>query len=359
MEKVSRIQFRKRSIKPAGDSRIPYFLFLFLAAALFGACAKKPPEPRTVYALGTVCAINLYEDGSEEIYDEMAAKLNSIEETFSVNIASSEISLINRNAGFAPVPVSPDALYLIKMARYFAEKSGGAFDPTIGPLSVLWAINTDDARVPLQEEIDARLPLVDYRKLVIDEDGQTVFLPEAGMMLDLGGIAKGFAADCLVEIAHERGVNRAVIDLGGNIYVLGARKDGAKWKIGVKDPENPEGEPAVRLETEENSIVTSGMYERFFEEGGRRYHHILDPKTGYPAESGVLSATIVSASSLVADALSTAVFILGREEGLALLEAGFPEIGVQAEGMVIGSDHRVSATTGLASCVTVMVEGYR
>jgi thiamine biosynthesis lipoprotein len=306
-----------------------------------------------------VCAINLYDEGTKEIYDEMAEALNALEHTFSINVPDSEVVRINVGAGKEAVRVSPEVIYVVKMAKYFAEKSGGAFDPTIGPVSLLWGVGSEDARLPSQEEIDARLPLVDYRKIIIDEEARTVFLETEGMILDLGGIAKGYAADCLVQIAQNHGLLRAIIDLGGNVYVWGTKKDGAKWKVGVKDPENPGGEPAASLEIDENSVVTSGMYERFFEEGGVRYHHILSPKTGYPVFNGVLSFTIVSRSSLAADALSTTVFILGKEAGLAFLEAGFPEIGVQAEGLLIAGDHTVSATRGLAPAVTVTGKSYR
>jgi thiamine biosynthesis lipoprotein len=330
---------------------------------VFSACAKgtgeKTMPAQTMYSLGTVCTVSLYEDGTKEVYDELYARLSEITARFSVSVATSDIARINQSAGVQPVQVHDEVIALIQKAVYFAEKSGGAFDPTIGPLSVLWAIGTDDARVPTREEIDALLPLVDYRKIVIDEAAHTVFLPQPGMILDLGAIAKGYAADELVRIARSHAVTRAVIDLGGNVYVYGVKADGTKWRVGIKNPENPGGDPVVRLEVSENSIVTSGMYERYFEQDGVRYHHILNPKTGYPAYNGVLSSTIVSQSSLAADALSTAVFVLGKDKGLALLESGFAEIGVSADGIVIADDHTVTATAGLAADVTVLLADYK
>jgi thiamine biosynthesis lipoprotein len=336
---------------------LPRYVPLICSAFLI-SCTAKVPEPLTVFALGTVCRVNLYGEGTEEIYGELTDRLSAIEDALSVRIYTSEVSLINRNAGAGPVAVSADVMYVIKMAKYFAEKSNGAFDPAIGVLTSLWNIGSDEERVPTAEEIAAALPLVDWRKIALDEDAGTVFLEEPGMKIDLGGIAKGFAADELVKILRRHGAPRAVIDLGGNIYMLGKKKDGSPWRVGVKDPAQPQGDVAVTLELGENSVVTSGMYERFFEEEGERYHHILDPKTGFPASSGVLSATIVCRSSLAADALSTAVFILGRDAGLALLEGGFPEAGVQAEGLVIESGFTVTATEALESALTVQGKNY-
>jgi thiamine biosynthesis lipoprotein len=308
---------------------------------------------KNFYALGTVCTINLYEDGSEDRYAQMGARLNQIHQRFSVNLAASDVAAVNQNAGISPVPVHDDVLYVTRMAFYFAQKTGGAFDPTIGALSVLWGIGSDDARVPLQTEIDSARALVDYRQIEIDEAAKTVFLRQKGMILDLGGIAKGYAADELVRIARENGVQRALINLGGNVYVLGKNLSNAAWRVGVKNPKDPDGDPAAILSLTENSVVTSGAYERFFEKDGTRYHHILDVKTGYPAQSDVLSATIVSTSSLAADALSTSVFVLGKAEGLELLSSAFPEIGAAADALIISNNDIAAATPALRASVTL------
>jgi thiamine biosynthesis lipoprotein len=308
---------------------------------------------QTFYALGTVCAINLFEDGTEERYAQMGARLYEIHKLFSVNIAASDVAAINQNAGISAVSVHDDVLYVTRMALYFAQKTGGVFDPSIGALSVLWGIGSEDARVPAQNEIDVALALVDYRQIDIDEAAKTVFLRQKGMILDLGGIAKGYAADEMVRIAREHGVKRALIDLGGNVYVFGAKPNGDAWRVAVKNPENPAASPAAILELGENSVVTSGAYERFFEQDGTRYHHILDAKTGYPAQSGVLSATIISTSSLAADALSTSVFVLGKDNGASLLRAGFAEAGISAEGLILAGDHSARATSGIRAAVTM------
>ncbi|GMO44871.1 MAG: FAD:protein FMN transferase [Treponemataceae bacterium] len=357
-ERRQRVRMRKQ---------LPLLLLIAGAVCVSVSCGifgKKQLPARDFYAMGTVCAINLYEDGTEEIFALISARLAEIEQLFSVSIAESDIAKINLNAGIAPARVHDEVIYLIKMACYFARKTGGAFDPAVGALSVLWAIGTDGARVPAQEEIARALTLTDYEKIQIDEEAKTVFLPQTGMIIDLGGIAKGYAADEVIKIAREHNVARALINLGGNVYVYGEKPRGKKsgesekWRVGIKDPENSGGRPAAHLDTGENSVVTSGTYERYFDKDGIRYHHILDTKTGYPAESDALSVTIVSASSLAADALSTSVFILGKEKGLALLEAGFPEIGVTAEGLVITRDHQVAATPGLRGSLTVLPGNY-
>jgi thiamine biosynthesis lipoprotein len=312
--------------------------------------------PRNVFALGTVCTLNLYEDGTDELYSRLVARLNEIERIFSVSLSGSEISRINQNAGIAPVEVSEETIALLGKACYFALKTDGAFDPAIGPLVDLWGIGTDYPRVPLQEEIDALLPLVDWRNIEYDTEARTVFLPQKGMKLNFGGIAKGYAADELIAIIGSANVKRAIIDLGGSsVYVWGKKPDGAKWRVGVKNPDNPEGGPAIRLDIDSNTVTSSGAYERFFDQDGVRYHHILDPKTGRPANSGILSSTIVCESALAADALSTAVFVLGKEKVRALLAEGFQDAGFTAGVIIIDESLAISATQDIKSAVTLLL----
>jgi thiamine biosynthesis lipoprotein len=212
--------------------------------------------------------------------------------------------------------------------------------------------------VPAEDEIAALLPFVDYRAVAVNPATREVSLP-GGVALDFGGIAKGYAADCVAALFAEHKVRRGIVDLGGNIYVYGTKKDGSKWRVGVKDPEDSQGSPALRLElTGNRTVVTSGAYERFFEEDGRIYHHIIDPATGRPADAGLLSATIVANSSLVADALSTACYVLGRTETERLFPQGFTADGERAEIVLIGRDKSLWASPGLRDDVTVLTEGY-
>jgi thiamine biosynthesis lipoprotein len=308
------------------------FCALFLAFSLFSACRPEGrSSARSELALGTLCRIELF--GQTELYGRLFSRLSEIERMMSANLADSEVSRINRAAGIAPVPISPELFTVLERALYFAEASGGAFDPTVGPLVSLWGIGGDNPKVPGKEEIEAALALVNWKELELSGgSGQAMaFLKRRGMALDLGAIAKGFAADELVKILREAGTKSAIIDLGGNIYVYGTRPrtrsflSGAgkttKWRIGIQNPLDDRGAYTGYLQLNEASVVTSGIYERFFTENGKRYHHILDTRTGFPVENGLLAVTITAPSSMDADALSTAVFALGPEKGGALAEA--------------------------------------
>ena len=332
-----------------------FALLIIIFSICFASC-ERTADPRTEALMGTVCTVNAYDDGTKSLYDELFARLHEIDETFSVTIDSSEISAINKAAGERSVSVSSDTAYVVKAALSFAELTGGAFDPTVGPLVKLWGINTDHARVPEKSEIDAVLPLINWRDVSVTDDN-TVMLKRHGMALDLGGIVKGYAADELTKILKARKVRRAIVDLGGNIFVYGKKKDGSPWRVGIKDPNDPEGVPAIVLNVANSTIVTSGVYERFFTENGVRYHHILDVKTGYPAASGLLSSTIVCESSMAADALSTSVFVLGKESGMELLHriqssagtplAEIPGLHAQVLGIFIEEDGSVTASKAL------------
>lgn len=328
---------------------LPFLLALLLLAG----CRKETMPPQTQLHLGTVCSINLYDDGTVELYSRMFQRLKEIEQVFSVNLAASDLSQVNQAAGIASVAVPDEMILVLQEALDIAEETGGAFDPTIGPLVKLWGIGSDNSQVPSQEAIHKAMALVDYRLVEIDPQLGTVYLPKQGMALDLGGIAKGYAADQLVVMAQEAGVERAIIDLGGNIYAYGTKADGSTWRVGVKDPASPAGNPALALAVKNRSVVTSGMYERFFEQEGIRYHHILNPATGFPVWNDIQSVTIVSESSLLADALSTSVFVLGREKGLRLLESQ------DAEGVIIGEDDLVYTTSGIADQLSIVTNSYQ
>ena len=345
---------KNRASKKCGFE-VPIYLLIIVFSICFASC-KRSEGPRTEALMGTVCTVNAYDDGTKSLYDELFARLHEIDERFSVTIESSEISAINKAAGVRAVSVSSDTAYVVKASLSYAELTGGAFDPTVGPLVKLWGINTDHARVPAKSEIDAVLPLVNWRDVSVTDDN-AVMLKRRGMSLDLGGIVKGYAADELTKMLTARKVHRAIVDLGGNIFVYGKKKDGSPWRVGIKDPKDPEGVPAVVLNVANSTIVTSGVYERFFTENGVRYHHILDVKTGCPADSGLLSSTIVCESSMAADALSTSVFVLGKEGGMELLRriqtsagtplAEIPGLHAQVLGIFIEEDGSITASKAL------------
>jgi thiamine biosynthesis lipoprotein len=273
-------------------------------------------------------------------------RLHEIEKRMSANAEGTEITRANALSGLSPAKLSPDTFALLSRAIEFAGLSGGGFDPSIGALVKLWGIGTDAARLPSPGEIAKALALVGYRDLVLDPGARTVFLPRAGMKLDLGGIAKGYAADEGARILREAGIDRAILDFGGNILVLGGKTKDAGWKVGILDPflgKEDRKLSIASIECRDEAVVTSGVYERYFvdEASGKRYHHIFDPATGYPVENGLVSVSIVTGDSTMADALSTSLFVLGRERGMALGE----ELGMGV--IMIDSEKRVYLSKGL------------
>jgi len=363
-------------VKPFTKKKL---FFLLLPLLLFSACFR-PARSQREFALGTMCAVNLYESGSNRLYSRIFSRIREIDRVMSafpngefenllgdnsviapdadtdsaVSTLVSGVLAINRQAGIAPVKVRADLLEVLETALRYADLSGGAFDPTIGPLVKLWGIGTDAQRIPRDAEIAAALELVNYRDLIIDRNNRTAFLRRIGMEIDLGGIAKGYAADEAARIAREGRARRGIIDLGGNIYALGWRiekkKDPVPWRIGVQNPFSARGESLGMLTVHDTSVVTSGVYERFFEieSDGTRYHHILSTTNGYPADNGLLSVTIVTGRSMDADALSTAVFAMGYERGKALIDS-IPG----AEAVFVFADRSVTITKGLSGVFTL------
>ena len=311
-----------------------FFSMLFLVS-----CTQD--TSRTDFALGTFCHITLFERKQDKVYNDVFARIREIENLMSVNIPSSDVSRVNAAAGIEPVHVHEETFAVIKLSLHYAKLSGGAFDPSVGTLVSLWGIGGGRPRVPSQAEIDETLPLVNWQFIELDEETRSVFLTRRGMALDLGAIAKGYAADEAAAVIRNSGVERAIINLGGNILTCGERKDGKPWRVGVQNPNDDRNKYIGILRVRERSVVTSGVYERFFEKEGRRYHHIFSPDIGYPADNGLLSVTITAPRSIDADALSTAVFVLGYERGSALIESL-----AETEAVFIFNDLSVRKTSG-------------
>lgn len=304
---------------------------LVIPAALFflQACSSKPKEyGKAELTFGTVCYVKIYteKNGAEarNILDGLFSELNRLELIFSTNMQDSVLEKIHINAGKSAVDV-PDELYgVLEKALFFAEKTGGAFNPAIGPLVKLWNIGTEDACLPPAEDLKEALNIVDYKNIEL-KDG-TVFLRKKGMRLDLGGIAKGFAADYTKSFLLTCGIKKAVIDFGGNVLVMDTKPDGSLWKVGLKNPVI--GEPksaAAYIDVSGKTVVTSGNYERFFEKEGVIYHHILSAQTGYPVKNNLRAVTVIGENSMEADALSTSFFVMGLEKSLQLIK-DFPEV---------------------------------
>ena len=233
---------------------------------------------------------------------------------------------------------SDETAELLTIALEVCEKSGGALDITIAPASDLWDFKSEQPKIPDRDQLERAAKLVDYTKLKLE--GDVVTMP-AGMAIDLGAVAKGYIADKAAEYLKEQGVTRAILNLGGNVVALGSKPDGREWSIGIQDPEKENGKSGYSVMVADKSVVTSGIYQRGFDKDGVRYHHILDRATGWPVQNGLASVTIIADSSAMADAMSTACFVLGRDMGMSFAE----EMGVQA--VFIGTDGKVSCTPAL------------
>ncbi|WP_105614388.1 FAD:protein FMN transferase [Vallitalea okinawensis] len=275
---------------------------------------------KTEFMLDTVVTIKLYGTDDETLIAPVFARGKELEKLLSAYIIDSDVSHINANAGKEPITVSEKTYYLINKSISYAESSSGLFDITIGPLIDLWAIDPPTGHVPTKEELAVVLPLIDYTKIQLDEGNFSVLLPDENMMINLGAIAKGFIVDEMVQEMNELGIKSAIINAGGNIYALGGKSDGSHFNIAIQDPDSDRGEYLGVLATSNKSVVTSGDYERFFIEEGVKYHHILDPYTGYPVTNEIKSVSIVSDNSTDGDALSTTTLLLGLEEGKAFIE---------------------------------------
>jgi thiamine biosynthesis lipoprotein len=300
--------------------------FLNITALLFSmmmtGCSDKSEfyEPQA-FLMGTVITGKVYGKNREKASSEVINRISEIEKMMTINSPGGDINKLNSMSGKDYVALNPESVYVMNVANRYSELSGGAFDVTIGPLVKAWAIGTDNPRIPEIAEIKSLLKLVSYKDLVIDEKNNKAMLKKQNQVVDLGGIAKGYAGDEAVRILKDNKITSAYVNLGGNVVTLGKKPDGSLWRIAVQNPRAANGKYVGILEVADKAIVTSGDYERFFEKDNVRYHHILDTKTGNPAKSGLIAVTIVYDRSVDADALSTSLFILGMDEGKKLISS--------------------------------------
>ena len=320
-----------------------------LLAVILSSCSAKPERAEsTVFAMDTLMYLEVYGDEAQATVAQAVERLYFLDGLLSAVNKDSELSKINKSAGgFVDVP--DEILEQLNAAQEVSRRSGGAFDISVLPLVTLWGFGTENAHVPSDEEIEAARRYVDYRN--IELSGSSVKLAE-GMSITLGAIAKGYASQTLAELFEGRGISSALVSLGGNVQVVGSKPDGSKWRIALQDPVNA-GETAGVLELSDMAAVTSGGYERYFEQEGKIYHHILDPKTGRPSESGLLSVTIVCENGMTADALSTALFLLGEDGAIEYWRnyGGF-------EALLITDDGRMLVTEGLRGSFTQSGDAY-
>ena len=292
---------------------------------LLSAC--QDPKPSASYkeyagfALGGIIQYKLYgtEKQTAAAFEEISQLFLDLDQEFSANRDDSHLSLINTKASSEAVPISPAMLEILQLSLDTTQVSQGAFNPVIGPLVKLWNIGFENARVPSPEEIQRLLPLLKPENLILENQPAQVRFLLDNMALDLGSIVKGYAAELALQLCQKHQLLGALISVNGNLAIYGQRPEGALWNVGIVDPRGESNLVVGSIALKDVTVATSGDYERYFEEAGVRYHHLLDSKTGYPAESDLISVSIFSANGDLADALSTATFVLGKEQGEALL----------------------------------------
>jgi len=327
---------------------VKFGTMVMLAACAIGCRGPAPVAPRPVersrLAMGSqlrVLAWTTDEAAAAAAIDHVFREFDRLESLLSVWKPGSDVVRINEAAGRAPVTVDSDTLAVLEAAAQASDWTGGKFDITFGALTDVWKFDHDqDNTVPGPEAIAARLPLVDYRLVEVNRAAGTAFIRKAGARIHLGGIGKGYAVDHAVAILRERGFRDFLIQSGGDLYVAG-RNGETPWTLGIADPRGAAGQTFAKLDLADGTLSTSGDYERFFIKDGVRYHHLLDPDSGTPA-MGTRSVTIVADRALIADVLSTGVFILGPAEGMALVER-LPQV----EGVIVTAANQVLVSSGL------------
>lgn len=320
-----------------------------LIAISLAACSNSNQEfDKQAFKMDTIMDLKAYGSKAGGAIDAAYKRIDEIEQMASSTISTSDISKINNAAGKEYIKVHPEIIKMIKTAVKYSELSNGAFDITAGPLIKLWGIGTPDQKVPADSEIKSVLPLISYKYISINEADNSVKLMKEGMSIDLGGIAKGFTADEVVKVFKNYGIKRAIINLGGSsVYTLGEKQDGSLWSIGVQHPrkEKSEGYTCI-IKMPQQSLSTSGDYERFFIKDGKRYHHILNLMNGYPADAGVMSDTIVVDSSIpdsnmLADILTKVTFVSGVEKGFKIIDS-IPGVA----SLAVTTDNKIYKSSG-------------
>ena len=338
METVKRLHFHKPTISGWLSAALASLLLLTGCGARDGEGKTEEPRTRTVFAMDTVMDLTVY-GGSEDLMREAEELILTLESELSVTDPASEIFAVN---GAGEGSVGPDTAEVLSAALELSERTEGKLDCTVYPVLRAWGFTTGDYRIPSEEELDALLPLVDWRRVSLGDGRVTL---GSGQMLDLGAVAKGYTGDRLLALFREAGVTSALVNLGGNVQTLGTKPDGSLWRVAVADPLG-NGYAGV-LETADRAVITSGGYERYFERDGRIYRHILDPDTGLPADNGLISVTIVGERGVVCDGLSTALFVMGEQRA-----ADFWRDSDDFGMILLTEDGRILLTEGLEDSFT-------
>jgi FAD:protein FMN transferase len=331
-------------------NRFSLIVLTSLMLTAFSSCSAKEesmykksmPMMDTIVSITVVCESK---ERAEKAMEEAFAAIDHIGNLINYYSDTSELSAINRNAGISETKVSPETFGIIEEAIYVADSSEGSFDPTIGPIIKLW--DFADKKLPSETEVRHALPLVNWRDIIMDRKTLTVMLRKKGMMLDLGGIAKGYAADIAATSLMKQGISSGLVSIAGDIRTFGLKPDNSAWTIGIKNPRQTtdRDEIIAKIRLTEKAISTSGDYERYFIAEGKRYHHLLDPKTGFPAAT-CRSVSVVADKGVYTDAFSTAIFVLGPDKGMKLAK----DLGMDA--LIIDSNGTMHTTDGLKEKLT-------
>lgn len=325
---------------------------LLLSTCLFlsGCNRQTTPISKSGFYFNTVITVSIYQNINEDILDECFELAKYYENLFSTTIPESDVSLINASAG-SPVTVSDATIELLQEGISYGTLSEGRFDITIGQLSDLWDIptkalleETNATMIPSQSDIENAIATIDYHSIQIEGNEVTLLNPDT--QIDLGGIAKGYIADRMKEYLNKNGVTMGFINLGGNFLALGPKEDGGSYTIGIQKPFSEDGSAIATVEVTDQTVVSSGVYERYFSVDDISYHHILDTTTGYPYQNNLLGVTIITAHSVDGDALSTTCFSLGLEDGIALIES-LPD----TEAIFITDDYELHVSSGIGTTI--------
>ena len=305
---------------------------------------KETEASKDLFAMDTYMTLTAYGEHAQEAVDKAAERVEALDALLSTGNENSEIYQLNQNG---EATLSEEGGYLVERALELYKKTEGAFDIAIYPVMQAWGFPTQDYHVPDDDTLKEKLALADASKVNYDKDTRKIFFDQDGMEIDLGGIAKGYTSSQIMQIYQDCGVTSGLVNLGGNVQALGGKTDGSKWRVAIQSPDDTEEYLGI-LEIEDQAVITSGGYERYFEEDGVTYHHIIDPATGYPADSGLISVTIVSDDGTLADGLSTSLFIMGEEKAAQFWRENSDEF----EAIMETSDGELYVTEGIADSLT-------
>ena len=320
-------------------------IFLIFAAVMVvaGGCGTDGGDTeasRDLFAMDTYMTVTAYGKGATEAVDQAADEISRLDQLLSTGNEDSEIYKINQSGDGI---LSEETAYLVERSLDLYEATDGAFDIAIYPVMKAWGFTDDNFRVPGADELKDLLTLTDASDISYDKETSQIAFKKDGMQIDFGGIAKGYTSARIMDIFRACGIKSGLVNLGGNVQALGTKKDGSSWRVAVQDPQDTDQYLRV-LSIQDKAVITSGGYERYFEQDGRTYHHIIDPKTGYPVENGLISVSIVTADGTLADGLSTSVFIMGKEAATEYWRNHSDEFDM----ILMTDDREIYVTEGIA-----------